>query len=97
MAYSEALEHAIAVIKSYESSIKDSKWTGVDLVAKGFCQGAVFTGALDLIQRLQDDEDREKLDNQVVTVINTGEGVNMRMPRFAVPERLIPYIVEDDP
>lgn len=41
-----ALKVAIGIIESYQMDIRNSEWTGVDLEAKGFCQGTVYRLAL---------------------------------------------------
>lgn len=50
MTYAEALDFAIAVIESYEMDIRNSEWTGVDLVEVGFCQGRIYKQALPRIK-----------------------------------------------
>lgn len=47
--YQKALSLARQIIRNYQAEIKDSKWTGVDLAEKGFCQGEVYLKAIDLI------------------------------------------------
>lgn len=45
-----ALELAVAVIESYEMDIRNSEWTGVDLVECGFCQGTIYKNAVSRIK-----------------------------------------------
>lgn len=45
-----ALRYAIRIIESYQMDIRDSEWTGLDLAAVGFCQGAIYTDALRMIE-----------------------------------------------
>ncbi len=40
------LERAITIIEGYEMDIRNSERIGVDLVAKGFCQGSVYHFAI---------------------------------------------------
>lgn len=47
-----ALGYALAVIRSYQMDIRNFDWTGVDLVALGFCQGHIYTDAEQHIERL---------------------------------------------
>jgi len=42
----KALNHAIAVIESYQLDIRNSEWTGVNLREKGFCQGTIYRYAI---------------------------------------------------
>ncbi len=42
-----ALQYAIRVIESYQLDIRNSEWVGVDLVAKGFCQGSIYRDAVE--------------------------------------------------
>lgn len=42
----DALDYALQIIDSYEFDIRHGKrMTGVDLVAAGFCQGAIYREA----------------------------------------------------
>ena len=50
----DALRYAVLIIQSYESDIRNSDWTGVDLVGRGFCQGDIYRGALKMIERLSE-------------------------------------------
>lgn len=43
---SSALVYAIKIIESYQRDIRNSEWTGVDLVEKGFCQGSIYKEAV---------------------------------------------------
>lgn len=52
MALNDAVRVAIIVIESYEMDIRNSEWTGVDLVAKGFCQGSIYVRARETIERI---------------------------------------------
>lgn len=56
----EALTYAMWTIESYQIDIRNSQWLGVDLVSLGFCQGTIYTGALEKIFRLQKAE-RQKV------------------------------------
>jgi hypothetical protein len=48
----EALAHAVTIIESYEMDIRNSESViGVDLAAKGFCQGEAYKAALATIRR----------------------------------------------
>ncbi len=42
----QALNHAIAVIESYQMDIRNSEWTGVNLRKRGFCQGSIYMNAI---------------------------------------------------
>jgi len=42
----DAVQYAMHIIESYEMDIRDSEWTGVDLVEKGFCQGRIYKNAI---------------------------------------------------
>jgi len=47
----QALDHAIAIIESYQNEIKRAKHMfKIDLVALGFCQGEIFKHALEDIE-----------------------------------------------
>jgi len=54
----KALEHAIAIIESYQSDIEDPQTCGVDfdLVAAGFCQGRMYLGAVERINKVANGE-----------------------------------------
>ncbi len=52
----KALGHAIMIIENYEMDIRDSSWTGVDLVKKGFCQGSVYKEAISDIEKFKNGE-----------------------------------------
>lgn len=41
----DALEAAYELLECYRSDIRNSQWTGVDLLKKGFCQGHVYNEA----------------------------------------------------
>lgn len=47
-----ALGFASLVISGYAMDIRNSEWTGVDLVAKGFCQGRIYREAPQTIERI---------------------------------------------
>ena len=47
----EALEWALMVIDSYEVDIRNSEHLGIDLEAKGFCQGHLYREAQAVIRR----------------------------------------------
>lgn len=50
-----ALRHALSIIHNYQSDIRDSKWVGVDLVKRGFCQGVIYQHAYDdILRRLKE-------------------------------------------
>jgi hypothetical protein len=49
-ALAHGLTSALSLIGNYRADIRDSTWTGVDLVAKGFCQGSMYRDAYHLIQ-----------------------------------------------
>ncbi len=51
-ALKDALAFAVSVIQNYAMDIRHSEWIGVDLVAKGFCQGRMYLGAEDQIKRM---------------------------------------------
>lgn len=43
----KALRYAIGIIENYQLDIRDSRRrVGVDLLAKGFCQGVIYLEAL---------------------------------------------------
>lgn len=52
-ALKDALAFAVSVIQNYAMDIRNSEWAGVDLVAKGFCQGSIYLGAEDQIVRMR--------------------------------------------
>lgn len=52
-AQNEALSFAKSVIENYQMDIRNSEWVGIDLVAKGFCQGEIYLGAIDQINRMR--------------------------------------------
>lgn len=46
---------ALAIIDNYEADIRNPdhrEWLGVDLVAKGFCQGTIYQGAREFVERI---------------------------------------------
>lgn len=50
----KALDEAISVIRSYQLDIENSKelsFLNINLAEKGFCQGVVYTDALNRIER----------------------------------------------
>ena len=52
------VEYALAIIEQYEFEIRnsvDDNILGIDLKAKGFCQGRLFTEAKAKIERLYND------------------------------------------
>lgn len=51
-ALARALAYACDVIAGYQMDIRGSAWTGVDLVAVGFCQGRAYEEALPRIGRI---------------------------------------------
>lgn len=51
-----ALEHAKLIIENYEMDIKNSDWVGINLEAKGFCQGSAYKNALSVIEKLEKEE-----------------------------------------
>ena len=48
----KALAYAVTVIQNYEADVRAGAWTGVNLVAAGFCQGEVYKEALATIDKL---------------------------------------------
>jgi hypothetical protein len=50
----DALRLALEVIESYQSDIRNSGWTGVDLLRKGFCQGRIYKNSAMKIARALD-------------------------------------------
>ena len=57
------LDLAISVIISYQMDIRNSKWTGVNLKKKGFCQGRVYKRAIKAIYKIAKiDIDKERRD-----------------------------------
>lgn len=47
-----ALEYAKKIIQNYESAVKASAWTGVNLEAVGFCQDTNYRDALATIDKI---------------------------------------------
>ncbi len=49
-ALAQALEYAVSIIDSYAMDIRN--FVNVDLVDAGFCQGSVYTGVHEAIDRI---------------------------------------------
>lgn len=47
----KCLALALNIIESYQSDIRNSQWTGVDLLDKGFCQGSMYLRTTEQLQQ----------------------------------------------
>jgi hypothetical protein len=51
-ALAQALEYAVLIIDSYALDIRHSAFLDVELVDVGFCQGSIYKGAHEAIDRI---------------------------------------------